>query len=331
MKNDKDDRGGLVKAGDLSLLKQIVKATKPPSPTQLRLIEAAADIRAGASEDISYQHTVLCQTGLPYRNTEARRWERKNGRVTLNIEAGSAYHPEQETFVDLPLPFGPKARLILIHLNSEAIRTQSPVIEVEDSMTSFVKLLQNGRDPTGPEIRKFKSQLSSLSVATIRMAMTVEKTEEGQRTKQINTNIVRSLDVWFPKNPSQRVLWPTTVELSREYFETLVNHAVPLDQRAVAAMAHSAMALDIYAWLAQRLCRVPSGSDALVPWTSLHQQFGHGYTKRIRKFREVFLYTLNRTVLPEYPQARLHSTGQGLILKPSAPPISRQIATRRRT
>lgn len=331
MSDKEDDRGGLIKAGDLPLLQRLAKQTKPPSPTQLRLIEAAAEIRSGSIEDISYQHTVLCQTGLPYRNTDARRWERKNGRVTLNIEAGSAYHPDQDKFVDLPLPYGPKARLILIHLNSEAIRTRSPVIEVEDSMTAFVKVLQSGRDPTGPEIRKFKGQLSSLSVATIRMAMTIEKTPEGQRARQINTNIVRSLDVWFPKNPSQRVLWPTTVELSPEYFQTLVNHAVPLNQKAVAAMAHNAMALDIYAWLAQRLWRVPSNSEALVPWTNLHQQFGHGYTTRIRKFRQVFLQTLNKTVLPEYPQARVNSTPEGLVLKASAPPIPRQIGVRQRS
>jgi Plasmid encoded RepA protein len=295
---------------------------KPPSAVQLRLIDASADIRQNSPEDISYQHTVLCQTGLPYRSTEERRWERRNGRVTLNIEAGSAYHPQQDKFVELPLPFGPKARLILIHLNSEAIRTRTPLIEVEDSMTAFVKLLQGGRDPNGPEIRKFKSQLSALSVATIRMAMTVEKTEQGARTRQINTNIVRSMDVWFPKSPSQRLLWPSTVELSQEYFDTLVNHAVPLDQRAVAALAHSAMALDIYAWLAQRLCRIPSQSDALVPWLSLHHQFGLGYASRIRKFRQVFLKTL-KDVLQEYPAAKVRPSQEGLILKASAPPIQR--------
>jgi len=34
-------------------------------------------------------------------------------------------------------------------------------------------------------------------------------------------------------------------------------HAVPLDERALAGLAHSSLALDIYAWLAQRLHRVP--------------------------------------------------------------------------
>jgi len=318
----KDDQKELTLVGEL-IRKD--SRLKPPTAVQMRLIESSADIRQNAPEDISYQHTVLCQTGLPYRDTDARVWERRNGRVILNVEAGRAYNAEQEKFIDVPLPFGPKARLILIHLNSEAIKNRSPLIEVEDSMTAFVRMLQDGRDPTGPEIKKFKNQLSALSVATIRLAMTTEKTEEGMRARQINTQIVRNFDLWFPKNPNQRVLWPTTVELSREYFDTLINHAVPLDQRAVAALSHSAMALDIYAWLAQRLCRIHPQSDALVPWVSLHQQFGLGYTTRIRRFRQVFLKTLN-AVLQEYPAARLKPTQEGLVLKASAPPIHRQPA-----
>jgi hypothetical protein len=318
----KDDQKELTLVGEL-IRKD--SRLKPPTAVQMRLIEASADIRQNAPEDISYQHTVLCQTGLPYRDTDARVWERRNGRVILNVEAGRAYNADQEKFIDVPLPFGPKARLILIHLNSEAIKNRSPLIEVEDSMTAFVRMLQDGRDPTGPEIKKFKNQLSALSVATIRLAMTTERTEEGVRARQINTQIVRNFDLWFPKNANQRVLWPTTVELSREYFDTLINHAVPLDQRAVAALSHSAMALDIYAWLAQRLCRIHSQSDALVPWVSLHQQFGLGYTTRIRRFRQVFLKTLN-AVLQEYPAARLKPTQEGLVLKASAPPIHRQPA-----
>lgn len=318
----KDDQKELTLVGEL-IRKD--SRLKPPTAVQMRLIEASADIRQNAPEDISYQHTVLCQTGLPYRDTDARVWERRNGRVILNVEAGRAYNTDQEKFIDVPLPFGPKARLILIHLNSEAIKNRSPLIEVEDSMTAFVRMLQDGRDPTGPEIKKFKNQLSALSVATIRLAMTTERTEEGVRARQINTQIVRNFDLWFPKNANQRVLWPTTVELSREYFDTLINHAVPLDQRAVAALSHSAMALDIYAWLAQRLCRIHPQSDALVPWFSLHQQFGLGYTTRIRRFRQVFLKTLN-AVLQEYPAARLKPTQEGLVLKASAPPIHRQPA-----
>lgn len=62
------------------------------------------------------------------------------------------------------------------------------------------------------------------------------------RSFQIDSKIVTAFDLWFPKN-KQRVLWQ--------------KHTVPLDERALAGLAHSAMALDIYTWLAQRLHRVP--------------------------------------------------------------------------
>ncbi|MDQ2857073.1 MAG: replication protein RepA [Candidatus Eremiobacteraeota bacterium] len=49
----------------------------------------------------------------------------------------------------LELPWGEKARFVLIHLNAEAVRTSSPEINVEDSMNAFVAslgLATHGRD-----------------------------------------------------------------------------------------------------------------------------------------------------------------------------------------
>src|SRR5262249_57150725 len=53
-------------------------------------------------------------------------------------EAGCS-DPNTDEVVDVGLPFGPKPRLVLYHLNAEALRTRSPVIEMEDSLTAFVK------------------------------------------------------------------------------------------------------------------------------------------------------------------------------------------------
>jgi Plasmid encoded RepA protein len=52
------------------------------------------------------------------------------------------------------------------------------------------------------------------------------------------------------------MMWPSTIQLSHDYFVSLQEHAVPLNEADLAALAHSAMALDLYAWLAQRLHRV---------------------------------------------------------------------------
>jgi len=200
---------------------------------------------------------------------DVRVWERKQGSVLLQIKAGYAIGKTADRYIKLGLPFGPKARLILAHLNTEALRTASPKIEVERSLTAFVRRLQDptkrGKSgPNGYEIRTFKDQLGRLSTALIRVA-----TVHDDHAAQVDGKIVSGFDIWFPRDRQARVSWPSTIRLSLDYFTNLQKHAVPLDERALAALAHSAMALDIYAWLAQRLHRVPPGKPQLVTWAAL--------------------------------------------------------------
>ena len=229
----------------------------------------------------------------------------------------AAMHPVKQRFVDMPLPFGARARLILIHLNGEALRTGTPEIEVEGSLTAFAQRIL-GRYPRGRDIRTFKEQLGALSTATVRLGIA-----NGERAAQLTGQIVEVLDLWAPADPCQRVLWPSTIQLGERYFASLINHAVPLDERAVKALAHSAMGLDVYAWLAQRLHRMARGRTQLVPWTALHEQFGQGYG-RLRKFREVFLRTLT-FVHGQYRAARIETCPKGLILRNSPPPVGPRI------
>ena len=69
------------------------------------------------------------------------------------------------------------------------------------------------------------------------------------------------------------------MRLSLDYFESLQRHAVPLDERAIAALSHTAMGLDHLCWLAQRLHRVNPGKPAFIPWTALRDQFGWHYSR----------------------------------------------------
>ncbi len=132
--------------------------------------------------------------------------------------------------------------------------------------------------------------------------------EEG-RAVQVQAHFVSAFDLWFPKQSDQRILWPSTVRLSEEYFQSLGKHAVPLDHRAVAALASSSMALDVYVWLAQRLHRVPAGRPQVITWAALYEQFGQGFA-RVRDFRRRFLHTLHQ-VQAAYPNARLSANRGG--------------------
>jgi Plasmid encoded RepA protein len=186
----------------LKPLSAFLPKVKKPSRIKSRLIEASAAIAADDPDEIFFQHTVFCQTAMPYRDpgNEQREWERTQGRASLLIEAGRARHPETGEWVKLGLPFGPKPRLILAYLNTIALRTGSPEIEVEDSLTAFVerlKLANHGRN-----IRTVKDQLARLSSATVRLGVMAE-----DHTINVNANIVSAFDLWFSKDDKQRVLW----------------------------------------------------------------------------------------------------------------------------
>lgn len=266
-----------------------------------------------------YSHSVFAQTSLPYRNPgdDVRVWTRSNGQIGLRVEAGTAWNPDKGDFVQIGLPYGPKPRLLLAYLNAEALKQQSAVIQVERSLTAFVKAVR--LDTKGRNINTVKDQLTRLAASTIRLGMTAE----GEAIT-IKSDIVSSFNLWWPKNERQRVPWPSTVRLSSEYFESLQRHAVPLHPHALAALSGSAMALDVYAWLAQRLHRIERSKPAFIPWTALQAQFGEHY-ERVRKFREVFSQTV-WDVQSQYRAANIELDAKGMTLRHSAPPIQGRTA-----
>lgn len=298
-----------------NILPQLINSEpKPLTPIQKRFLAVPAEDERSS---IVFQHSVLCQTCIPYRDPgDTKIWSRKNGFIRLELLAGRVLDPHTDEIVDVGLPFGPKPRLVLYHLNAEAMRKQSPIIELEDSLTGFVKRTLK-LDPGGRTIRSVKEQLNRLSAADFRL---YAKHDYGAVT--IKGTVIEGLDIWVAKDERQRVLWPSVVQFSQRYFESLMEHAVPLNEAAVACLSHNAMALDIYTWLAQRLHRVDPQKAALVPWVSLKEQFGYDYG-RMDNFRRVFKTTL-RQVQAVYREARFSVDEKGMNLHHSRPPVQRR-------
>jgi Plasmid encoded RepA protein len=297
-------KDGFQQLGEIPLFKELQAKVKPPTPIQRRIMEAAAFAveNPDSPQEILYQHSALCQTFLPYRDPgdDARTWERNNGTVHLDIAAGKAMHPVKNRLVPVGLPFGAKARLVLMHINQLALRSGSPEIEVENTFTRFVSH-GLGLTSKGRTIRTVKDQLARL--ATSRITIGTVKNGEALTTQG---QIVTAFNIWFPKNENQRVFWPSTLHLSLDYFVGLQTHAVPLDQQHIAALAHSPMALDIYAWLAQRLHRIPTGKPVALSWPVLFLQFGQSYSGKnaTKNFRQDFRKALKQ-VLNVYREARI--------------------------
>src|SRR4051812_43249212 len=75
--------------------------------------------------------------------------------------------------------------------------------------------------------------------------------------------------------------------------------------------------LDAYLWLAYRLHVLKA--DKLVTWAALKAQFGTGFSK-LYHFKSKFPGTL-ALATAVYPAARINVTEEGVVLKPSPPPV----------
>tara|TARA_B100000965_G_scaffold399406_1_gene419313 strand:- start:1209 stop:2219 length:1011 start_codon:yes stop_codon:yes gene_type:complete len=295
------------------------------SPVSARVLDAAVEIMDDDPDtQIGFLHSTLAMCGLPYHKPPKDQTEyiRKNGKASLLITSGKLMDPNSGEWAPQGLPYGARSRLILVHLCTEAIRTRTKVIEVGNSMCGFMKTL--GIEPTGGKkgtIGSFKEQVNRLAAARLQIGTWTHAPGGHEQAVTVNAQPFRGVQL-LSENPGHKVLWSPTVELETEFFESLLKFAVPLEYRAVAAIKHSPMALDVYSWLANRLHRVKDPS--FISWDALYLQFGGGYARMV-DFRRKFLATL-QLACTVYPQAKLELVdGKGIRLFNSPPPIAKRL------
>jgi hypothetical protein len=297
---------------------------KAASAVARRLEDASAAIMGDAADDPGFLHVIMSQVGLPYREPKGRDYIRETGRASLVISAGYLRDPVTQKMVLQGLPYGSRPRLLMLNLCTQAVRLQSPVVPIGDSMTAYMREL--GIPATGGKegsIGRLKEQMNRLTAARMQFAM-----DYGNgRAVQFNpAPMVERAELWFPTDPRQRVMWQSEVRLSDTFFATLCTHALPVDPKAFGALAHSARALDLYTWLAHRLPRVKERAGAFVSWGALQEQFGQDVVD-LRDFRRECLTAL-RQVLKVYPAAKVEQVPGGVRLFRSEPAIARMVSVR---
>jgi hypothetical protein len=234
----------------------------------------------------------------------------------MRLDAGALF--DGKRFVDQPLPYGVKPRLIMAHVCGEAVRTRSRDIEIGHSAHDFMKSL--GFETNGAGYRSTRAQIMALAASRLTLGYVA-----GNTPKTINTQPIEQFEAWLHPSGQQTVLWPGRVTLSTPFFETILEHPVPLERHALSALKHSALALDVYTWLAHRLCRIPKPEGIKVSWENLRDQFGQEYANP-KDFKKELRQAL-RQVLTVYHAARVEEVPGGLLLKPSAPPVSKASVT----
>lgn len=276
-----------------------------------KLIEAGAEIATNppSGEDMAFTHAVLCQVGLPRAKVEGREFMRQSGAAWVNVQAG--YLDEGRGPVLQPIPYGVMPRLALAWVSSYAKRDNTREIPIGDSAAEFLRLM--GMDDQGARYTTLRRQMHALAACRLQL---------GFKGRTYNGQPVEQFDAWLANGDAQqKSLWPGTMVLSEGYFNSLMDSAVPLDNRALMALKGSALALDVYTWLAHRLHRI-GGRGVTLHWKALREQFAQEYRGKDpdKDFKKEFLPALKK-VLAVYPQAKVKPVTGGVLLVSSPPPI----------
>ena len=281
------------------------------TPNQLDTLLAEGELIRATSpvgDDLAFHHSLLCSLALPRRPVPSRDFLRRAGEGWLHVQAGALDLGDGPVLQ--PVPYGAVPRLALIWISTIARRSKSRDVFIGRSAAEFLEML--GFDKQGHRYCTLRRQLHALAACRMQL---------GFNGQTINESVIKRIDAWLPGAHSQRSTWPGSLLLDAEFFDELVLHSVPLDARAVHALRGSALALDVYAWLAHRLHRL-NHRPLWLPWHTLKGQFGHEYVGKhgLGDFCTSFKLGLSK-VLMVYPDARVCVQRGGIELRQSPPPV----------
>jgi len=284
----------------------------PKKPVSQMLVEGLALEHEAATEAeaVGYMCRVLVQATMPHSRKLQSSYERHNGALSVKISS----------FKNPGLPYGPKPRLVLVYLATQAVKTKSRVVELDDTFGGFMSSIgfprEQQRGGKRGALRPFRDQLQRLFSSTISYTWETD-TEIGGGHMPITSQWKLW---WDPMNPQQASLWASRVTLGEDFYREIIDRPVPVDMRAIEALRGSSMALDIYCWLSYRMSYLSKRVE--IPWGVLQIQFGADY-KHVRQFKAKFLKHLQQ-VLMVYPDANVEQGEYGLVLLPSRPHIPRK-------
>ena len=308
-------RDGLVPIAEaLSDLPGPVKAIREAAPPTRRGFTVADQVNqlVSASEapaDRGFMARMMALCSLPRTNPGNQiRYIRQNGPFALVMTAGGKSR----------LPFGNFPRLLLAWVSTEAVRTQSRVLVLGDSLSEFMREL-GVYSSAGGVANRLRNQMDRLFNAHVSLIY-----EDDLRKATVNSLIARRTEFWWnPKRPDESTLWESKIELSGDFFNEIIHHPVPLDMNTLTALKRSSLGLDLYLWLTYRTFALRA--PLRLSWRQVYRQFGvdpaRASDKRtVQNFRCEVLRELKKIKLA-WPGLNYTTAPGVLILLPSAPAI----------
>ena len=282
-------------------------APRPLSRIVQRSLPFFEGLRESEPREIGYLARLFVTATLPHSKPAGNEFVRRNGRFSLHLIGPS----------ECGLPYGLYPRLAAAWICTEAVKTQSRELRL-GSIRRFAGDL--GITPTGgPKgtLRNLREQLLRL----LRMSVDFSWTDAsgavyGQWGGGIR--IAKEYELWWD-DEGKAVRDECCIILSKDFYGETTAHPVPFSMDVVRQF-RSPMELDLYIYLTHRSLRTQKvkGPEP-VSWEKLQQQFGSNYGET-RNFKTAFLKAM-KAVLRYYPNPRVESTKEGIVLRPYEPDI----------
>lgn len=286
-------------------------------------------IQRAKRRKIGFAARELILMNLPHSDPKAPVWVRRNGSKALLVQGGYKIDPKDKTgkkAVYVGIPYGPKARLILFYLMTEAKLTKNRRIFLGDSFNAFLEAIGSSKNSGGKKTGRdaVKKQLERISTASFYTTENATFEDADYFAKSQTYRFTGEASLWFSnKTPDQMALWDSYIDLSPEFYESITKSAIPLDWDVLIKLKNSALEIDLYSLLTYEAARAAtSGKGRFIPWAALQDQFGSGYGTA-KNFS-----TRCRTALAKikklYPALKLGKRAGGLdILADSLPSVDR--------
>jgi hypothetical protein len=269
-------------------------------------IEAAAAILAEEDTKLGITHAGFAMTSLPHKRILDPVWRRTTPHTTLLVASG---HDEAGELIGVP--YGSIARLILLYLQTEAIRTGSAEIELGRSMNAWLSRMSI---PIGGRTYQLVAE-QARRISACRLTFYLDR--PGARQFENGAFVAGGISMAGMADPNQPSLWQEKVRLDEGFLRSLREHPVPVREEAIRVIGTRSMAIDIYIWLAYRLHALNKPTP--LSWLSVHSQFGSGF-KHLRQMKPTFCDALS-LALAVYPEARVDVESDGILLYPSKPAV----------
>jgi hypothetical protein len=284
---------------------------------------------------LGFMARALVLATMPYKDPKKDAYVRSNGDFRLRIVAG----------YEGGIPFGIYPRLLMSWVTTEAVRNKSPVIELGDSLSSFLRevleLRSTGGGARGVGTRvteQIKRLFGSLVTAhwsgglgkrgfTLKNVLIADDLElspdDAQKFENLGapTPEGEASELWTPQARHEAGQWRSHVRLTERFYGECVTNPVPIDLRAYKSLRGNPLAMDLYTWSTYRMISVRRPTKP-IPWEALMMQFGSGFNtadlgQAVRDFRKAFLRAL-KLVQIVYPQMKVNTDNpNGLVLLPS--------------